>query len=51
MTEAQSSETQPSETQPSEMELLEMLQNLPLEERMKRIEQGRDDTLGRKLGI
>jgi len=40
-----------TQSQSSESQVLEMLQNLPLEERMKRIEQGRDDTLGRKLGI
>ena len=44
-------EVQTSETQTSEMQALEILQSLPLEERLKRIEQGRDDTLGRKLGI
>jgi len=44
-------QSQSSETQSSEIQVLEVLQNLPLEERIKHIEQSRDDTLGRKLGI
>ncbi len=35
----------------SQTQMLETLQNLPLEERMQRIQMNRDDTLGLRLGI